>query len=137
MRRLLLLGAALCLTAASAFAQDPVKVDPKHYKVVFENDRVRVLKIHYGPHEKSVMHSHPDGVVTFLTDERVKFNKADGTSQESSGKAGDTMWTPAGTHLPENLGDTPLEGILVELKGKHVAHPATKAPPPAPKKQGS
>jgi quercetin dioxygenase-like cupin family protein len=134
MRRLLLLGAALCLTAASAFAQDPVKVDPKHYKVLFENDRVRVLKIHYGPHEKSVMHSHPDGVVTFLTDERAKFTMPDGTSQERSGKAGDTMWTPAETHLPENLGDTALEGILVELKGKHAAHPATKASRPQPKK---
>lgn len=137
MRRLLLMGAALGLTAASAFAQDPVKVDPKHYKVLFENDRVRVLKIHYGAHEKSVMHSHPDAVVTFLTDERGKFTMPDGTSQERSGKPGDTMWTPAETHLPENLGDTPLEGILVELKGKPGAHPATKAPPPPPKKQGS
>jgi quercetin dioxygenase-like cupin family protein len=137
MRRLFLLGAALCLSAASAFAQDPVKVDAKHYKVLFENDRVRVLKIHYGPHEKSVMHSHPDSVVTFLSDERVKFTMADGTSKESSGKVGDTMWTPAETHLPENLGATPLEGILVELKGKPAAHPAAKAPPPPAKKKSS
>src|SRR5437879_4979742 len=41
---------------------DPVKVDPKHYRVDFENDRVRVLRISYGPREKSVMHSHPDGM---------------------------------------------------------------------------
>jgi len=135
MRHLLLLGAAQCLTAASAFAQDPVKVDPKHYTVVFENERVRVLKIHYGPHEKSVMHSHPDGVVTFLTDERGKFTMPDGTSQERSGKIGDSLWAPAETHLPENLGDTPLEGILVELKGKTAA-PA-KMPPPPPKKKST
>ena len=137
MKRSLLLGAALCLTAASAFAQDPVKVDPKHYTVVFENERVRVLKIHYGPHEKSVMHSHPDGVVTFLADEHVKFTMPDGTSKESSGKTGDTLWSPAETHLPENLGDTPVEGILVELKGKRAAHAAPKTPPPAMKKQSS
>ena len=56
MRRLLMLGAAVCLLAGAAYAQDPVKVDPAHYKVVFENAQVRVLKIHYGPHEKSVMH---------------------------------------------------------------------------------
>ncbi len=137
MKRSLLLGAALCLTATSAFAQDPVKVDPKHYTVVFENERVRVLKIHYGPHEKSVMHSHPDGVVTFLTDERGKFTMPDGTSQERSGKIGDSLWAPAETHLPENLGDTPLEGILVELKGKPAAHAAPKASPPPTKKQSS
>jgi quercetin dioxygenase-like cupin family protein len=130
MRQVLLLGAALCLITATAFAQDPVKVDPKHYQVLFENDRVRVLKIHYGPHEKSVMHSHPDSVVTFLTDEHSKFSFPDGTSQESTAKAGTSLWTPAAAHLPENLSDTPLDGVLVELKGKSVARSTTKAPPP-------
>jgi hypothetical protein len=43
-------------------AQDPINVDPKHYKVEMENDRVRVLRIRYGPHEKSVMHGHPPSV---------------------------------------------------------------------------
>jgi len=49
-------------------AQDPVQVDPKHYTVEFENDQVRVLRIHYGPHEKSVMHGHPASVAVFLAD---------------------------------------------------------------------
>src|SRR4029078_3954504 len=44
-----------CLAASSAFAQDPVTVDPKHYKVMLDNDQVRVLKIQYGAKEKSVM----------------------------------------------------------------------------------
>jgi quercetin dioxygenase-like cupin family protein len=118
MRRLMLLGVALCLTSVAAFGQDPVKVDPKHYTVVFENEHVRVLKIHYGPHEKSVMHVHPDSVVTFLTDANNKFTMADGTSQVRHAKAGDTQWEPAGSHLPENMGDKPMEAILVELKGK-------------------
>ncbi len=43
-------------------ADDPVKVDSKHYKIEFENDRVRVVRIKYGPGEKSVMHSHPESV---------------------------------------------------------------------------
>jgi quercetin dioxygenase-like cupin family protein len=124
MRRFVLLAALLCLTGSVALAQDPVKVDPKHYKVEFENAQVRVLRIHYGAHEKSVMHHHPDSVVTYLTDVHVKMTMADGTSQEQSGKAGQTMWTPAGTHLPENLGDTAMEAILVELK-----HPAAAKPP--------
>ena len=128
MRRSLLLAVALCLTAGAAFAQDPVKVDPKHYKVMFENDRVRVLKIHYGPHEKSVMHSHPDAVATFLTDANIKFTMPDGTSQMSTGKAGDTVWNPAGKHLPENMGDSAFEAVLVELKGKSAAPPAAKKP---------
>jgi quercetin dioxygenase-like cupin family protein len=137
MRRFALLAVALCLAGMAAFAQDPVKVDPKHYSVITENDRVRVLKIHYGPHEKSVMHVHPDSVVTFLTDAHVKFTMPDGTSTESTAKAGDAMFTPAGTHLPENLTDKPMDAILVELKGKAPVHTAPKTPPPAPKKQGS
>jgi quercetin dioxygenase-like cupin family protein len=135
MRRLVFLAAILCVTASVAIAQDPVKVDPKHYQVVFENDQVRVLKFHYGPHEKSVMHSHPNLVATFLTDVHIKFNLPDGTSTDSTGKAGDTIWNAAGKHLPENLSDTAAEGILVELKGKAPAKKATSPAPP--KKQGS
>jgi quercetin dioxygenase-like cupin family protein len=107
------------LASAPAMAQDPVKVDAKHYKVEFENDRVRVLRIQYGPHEKSVMHSHPDSVAVFLADGSVKFTMPDGKTQAAEFKAGMTQWTAAGKHLPENVGDKPFELILVELKGKH------------------
>ena len=55
MKCAMLFGALLCLAALPLAAQDPVKVDPKHYKVELENAQVRVLRIHYGPHEKSVM----------------------------------------------------------------------------------
>ena len=99
-------------------AQDPVKVDPKHYKVEVENSRVQVLRINYGPHEKSVMHGHPAGVVTFLTDAYFKFTYPDGKSEEIRAKAGDTMWFDAYKHLPENLSDKRFEAIYVGLKGR-------------------
>lgn len=108
----------LVFAAKTAMAQDPVKVDPKHYKVELENDQVRVLRITYGPHEKSVMHNHPAGQVIYLTDAHVKFTLPGGKTQESHAKAGETSWAAAGKHLPENLSDKPLEGILVELKAK-------------------
>lgn len=116
----------LVFAAITSMAQDPVKVDPNHYKAEFENDQVRVLRITYGPHEKSVMHYHPASVVVYLTDVDVKFTLPDGKTQESRGKAGETKWTAAGKHLPENLSDKPLEGILVELKALPAkAKPAT------------
>ena len=118
MHRSLLLLSFVCLAASAALAQDPVKVDPQHYKVIFENDQVRVLQIHYGPHEKSVMHSHPDGVVVYESDVHMKMTTPDGKSVESSGKAHDSQWTPAGAHLPENLTDKPVDAVLVELKTK-------------------
>jgi quercetin dioxygenase-like cupin family protein len=128
MRRFVLLVALLCLTGSVALAQDPVKVDPKHYKVEFENSAVRVLRITYGAHEKSVMHHHPDAVVTCVTNMHVKFNMPDGTSMEKNMKAGEAMFTPAGNHLPENLEDKPMEGVLVELKHPAAMKPTPKSP---------
>ena len=95
---------------------DPVVVDPKHYKVELENDHIRVLRIKYGSHEKSEMHGHPAGLLVCLTDFYGKFTLPDGKTEERRGKAGETIWTPAEEHLPENVGDKPLELILVELK---------------------
>ena len=124
MRSLVLLCFAICLCCATALAQDAVKADPKHYSVITENDLVRVLKIHYGPHEKSVMHSHPNVVAVFLSDSKIKFTMPDGKTQESNATKGQAMYMDAASHLPENVGDTPLDGILIELKGKGGAKPA-------------
>jgi quercetin dioxygenase-like cupin family protein len=96
--------------------QDPVKVDSKHYKVELENERVRVLRVHYGPHEKSEMHSHPDSVAIFQNDVHCRFSFPDGKTEEHRFRAGEVMFTPAGSHLPENLGDHGLDVILLELK---------------------
>ncbi len=97
---------------------DAATVDPKHYAIEFENQSVRVLRIRYGPREKSAMHEHPDGVGVFLSDGRAKFTYPDGKTEEISWKGGDALWFPAVTHLPENLSDSPIEVILVELKIK-------------------
>ena len=117
----------VCATHA-AFAQDAVKVDPQHYKVESENAQVRVLRITYGPHEKSVMHGHPASVAVFLTDGQVKFTLPNGKMEERTWKAGQTMWLPAGKHLPDNVSDKPLELILVELKAKPTKATAPKTP---------
>lgn len=121
MRRFVLLLAVCVSLAATAFSQDPVKVDAQHYKVESENAKVRILRIHYGPHEKSPMHYHPDSVAIFLTDSDVKFGLPGGKSEEKKSKAGDAVFTPAGKHAPENLSDQPFDVILVELKGKSSA----------------
>ncbi len=109
-----------------AMAQDPVKVDAKHYKVEFENDQVRVLRVTYGPHEKSVMHGHPANVAVFLTDGSGKFTTPDGKTAPFTVKAGSVQWDAGGKHLPENVGDKSFELIVVELKGKQ--HKASKPP---------
>lgn len=120
MKRVMFVAAALATSAfiAPAFAQDPAKVDAKHYKVEFENDQVRVLRIKYGVKEKSVMHEHPGAVAVFLTDGHAQFTLPDGKTVDSPIKAGTAQFTAAGKHLPENLGDKPFELVLVEVKEK-------------------
>jgi hypothetical protein len=102
--------------AAAKTTLDPVKVDPKHYQVVLENDEVRVLRAKYGPGEKSVMHEHPASVAVSLTDYHMKMTLADGKAQDMTSKAHEATWAEAGKHLPENVGSTPVEVMVIELK---------------------
>jgi quercetin dioxygenase-like cupin family protein len=110
----------VCL-ASAVMAQDPVKVDTKHYTVEFENSQVRVLRIKVGPKEKSVMHEHPNAVAIFLTDASGRFSFPTAAPQDFTSKAGNVLWTPGIVHSPENTSDQPFEVILVELKSKPVA----------------
>ncbi len=116
MKRSISLLALSLLASITALAQDPTKVDAQHYKVEFENDKVRVLRVKIGPRGKTAMHSHPDAVVVAVTETKVRHSFPDGKSQEAEFKAGAAHWTPAATHVGENLTDKPLEVILVELK---------------------
>jgi mannose-6-phosphate isomerase-like protein (cupin superfamily) len=121
LRRVLFLGAVLgCGYTSALFAEDAVKADPKHYTVLTENAQVRILKVHYGPHEKSVMHSHPATVAVFLTAANGRFTYPDGKTQDFSVKAGETQYGASTTHLPENTSDQAFDVIVIELKGKPV-----------------
>ncbi len=103
-------------TAAAETGPDPTVIDSDHYKVDFENDRVRVVRITYGPGEESVMHYHPDSVAVFLTDHQVQMTLPDGSTSEMTAAAGETLFVPAGQHLPKNTSGGPWELVVVELK---------------------
>jgi len=81
-----------------------------------EIEPVRVLRVEYGPREKSPMYGHPPTVAVFLTENRGRFTFPDGRTEERSWKAGESMLMPAEEHLRENLSDNPLEVVLIELE---------------------
>ncbi|MDX1404556.1 MAG: hypothetical protein R3192_08460 [Woeseiaceae bacterium] len=114
------LAGIACLAAASfaitAFGEDAVTADPAHYKVEYENDKVRVIRVNYGPGEKSVMHTHGPNVAVFLTDISVRMHLPDGTSEDIDAPRGATQWAQDENHMPENIGSEPFEVILVEIK---------------------
>ena len=107
--------AALPLAAA---AQDPVKVDAGHYKLLLDNASARVLKISYAPGTKSAMHSHPDAMLVPLGAAKVRFTLADGKTQDMEVGKEIAAYTPAATHDPTNVGTTPVDAILVEFKAQ-------------------
>ena len=118
MNRIAMVLAAVCFFACAARAQDVVKIDPKEYKVEFENDQVRILRGTRAPHSKVPMHEHPDYVVVYLTDVHQKVTTPDGKVTEATSKAGDVAFKKGLTHSEESLLDKPVEVILVELKTK-------------------
>ena len=110
------LAIAMMVLANAMVAQDATKVEPFHYHVAFENERVRVIDMHYGPHEKSAMHQHPAGVAVDLTPGHFRFTDENGKVTEADAKAGEARWFPAFKHKVENLSDKPFDGIYIEIK---------------------
>jgi quercetin dioxygenase-like cupin family protein len=111
----LAIAAGFCFVQSS-FAQDPVKVAPDKYKVIFNNDKVRVLDVHLKAGEKSPMHSHPNYIVYSFTNGSVKFTAKDGKTADVKMKAGECMWRNAESHAVENTGKTEVHVLNIELK---------------------
>jgi len=127
--RLLIAALALVVATGTAWAQDPVKVAPKNFKVLLDNDRVRVLDFHGRPGEKIGMHSHPDCVIYVFNAGKTKFTSPEGKTTERESKAGDVIWRAAETHTSEYVGPGEAHALLIELK----APAAKKAKPPEKK----
>ena len=97
-------------------AQDAVQVDPKHHKVEFENDYLRVLRINFAPGDISKMHQHPCAVAIGISNSDLIFHFPDGSSRPTKLKRGQVVVAKPTTHNPENKTQTSSEVILVELK---------------------
>jgi uncharacterized RmlC-like cupin family protein len=96
---------------------DPVKVDPKHYKVEFENDQVRVLRVKIEGHGVAPMHEHSlNRVTVYLTDQDFSTKDSTGKTSTVKHKAGEALWGTPITHTETNLSDQPFEVVVVELK---------------------
>jgi quercetin dioxygenase-like cupin family protein len=98
---------------------DATVVDPQHYHVELENEYVRVIRVSIGSHEKLRVHTHPKtgAILVHLTDQNMRLTMADGTTRASQYKAKQVRWVEPGiAHQDENLSDTPLQFIRIELK---------------------
>jgi quercetin dioxygenase-like cupin family protein len=101
--------------ARTAMAQDLAKVSPDA-KVLFENDRVRVLDVQHQPGGKEPMHTHPAYVAYAFTNATAKTTLPDGKTSVKDRKAGSVTWGEPVTHSVENVGTTEFHMLVIELK---------------------
>jgi len=101
---------------ALAVAQDPVRVAPDNYRVLLENDSVRVLEGRLKPGDRTPLHSHPSRVVYSLSDHTAIFRFPDGRVVHSTSKAGEVVWRDPVVHSEENDGNADSRAIIIELK---------------------
>jgi quercetin dioxygenase-like cupin family protein len=99
----------------SVHSSDPTVTDPDHYRVVFENERVRVLEYTDAPGDRTHPHRHPDSVMHTLSSFRRRLYAGD-QQRDVEIAAGFTGWLPAQEHAGENIGGTETHVLFVELK---------------------
>jgi beta-alanine degradation protein BauB len=107
--------------------QDPVDTNPDLYRVIMENDRVRVLEYHDRAGDRTTPHEHPDSVMLTLSGFGRRLYQGD-RSMDVTLEAGQVRWLDAQQHAGENIGDTPTHVIFVELKEATPGPPATTGP---------
>ena len=98
---------------------DPVVTNPEHYRVLFENEKVRVLEYTDQPGDQTTPHEHPDSVMYTLSSFRRRLVSG-GQGRDVELVAGSVGWLPAQQHRGENIGDTPTHVLFVELKADTV-----------------
>ena len=96
---------------------DPPKVDPKDYKVEFENSKVRVIRVKMAAGRKVPLHEHTlNRVVVYLTDQNGSMTTSDGQTTTAQHKAGEYSWGAPVKHTEQNNMDHAFEAIVVEFK---------------------
>lgn len=94
---------------------DPVATNPEHYRVLFENARVRVLEYTDQPGDRTSPHDHPDSVMYTLSSFRRRLSSG-GHERDVEIAAGTTGWLTSQRHTGHNIGDQPTHVIFIELK---------------------
>jgi len=107
---------AFAISSGKTSSQDPVKQSPQYYKVLLENDQVRVLEYRFKSGEKELMYTHTPGLLYIFDDAKLRTTYPDGRTEESAGGAGEAHWRNPVTHAIENIGNTEAHALAVDVK---------------------
>ena len=100
----------------SAEPGDPAITNADAYRVILENDRVRVLEYRDEPGHRTTQHRHPDSVMVTLSSFRRRL-VAGGNEVEVELASGTVRWLSAQEHAGENIGETATHALFIEAQG--------------------
>jgi quercetin dioxygenase-like cupin family protein/uncharacterized damage-inducible protein DinB len=106
----------MSIGVATVLAQDPIATNPANYKLLSENERVRVIEVTIAPGAEITTHSHPDHSVQVISGGTLQVTNADGKTEELIVTAGQSLFIPAQTHSSKNTGKKPVKAVITELK---------------------
>lgn len=101
----------------SDHTDDAVTIAPHLHEIIFENDKMRVLKVTVKPGDKADMHWHPENINYIVSPGRLRFTKPDGSTVDVDLADGQVTSSPESSHAVENIGETEVQTVQVELKG--------------------
>ncbi len=114
---ILVMAAMFCPVDSYAEEIDPVIVSSSMYKVLLENEHVRVVRYSIQPGERDDWHTHPAKFSYVVSGGTLRITLDDRGSFDITEETGDASWMPAlGKHFAENVGDRPVSIVLVEVK---------------------
>lgn len=113
----LLVGVACVRAESGREAPDPLQTDGDKYSLLLENPVVRVLRYHDEPGATTRAHHHPCFVMYALSAFQRELTFPDGKRVTRELRAGEAIWMPAQSHRGRNVGRTPTDALLIELKG--------------------
>jgi len=111
---------------------DPTSTDADKYKVIFENEHVRVLEFRDEPGQVTKPHEHPDSVMYTLSSFDRRLIAENGDARDVSLDQGEVRWLDAQTHSGENTGQTPTHVLFVELKERRPPRGSSPGSTPGP-----
>lgn len=115
--------------------QDPISTNPAHYRLLWENDFVRVLEYKDTPGVQTTPHQHPNSVMVTLSAFDRSLSSGDRVVEVSL-PAGQAVWLPAQIHSGHNTGTTPTHTIFIELKGEAAGQPSESTVGPEAAQEG-
>lgn len=97
---------------------DIVKLSPDVHVVLFENDVIRLLEVTVKPGATVPMHTNPENINYILEGGTLRLFGPDGSGVDVQLAERQVIPAPVGRHAVENVGQTRVRTLCIELKGR-------------------